>query len=75
MKLSVSLPDDTVEFLDEQTRSGVYPSRSAALNAAVTVLRQASMTDSYAAAWGEWEDSGEDAVWESVLADGLVAKG
>jgi Arc/MetJ-type ribon-helix-helix transcriptional regulator len=74
MKLSVSLPDDAVEFLDQQTQAGLYSSRSAALSAAVTVLRQASMNDSYAAAWDEWEESGEDALWEGVLADGLVAE-
>lgn len=72
MKLSVSLPDDIVEFIDEQTNSGVYESRSAVLRAAVTVLRQHSITDSYAAAWNEWEQSGEDALWEAVAADGLT---
>ncbi|HMM83357.1 MAG TPA: ribbon-helix-helix domain-containing protein [Terrimesophilobacter sp.] len=72
MKVSVSLPPEVVEFLDEQTRSGVYPSRSAALSAAVTVLREASMTDSYATAWEEWEQSGEDALWESVAGDGVA---
>jgi Arc/MetJ-type ribon-helix-helix transcriptional regulator len=72
MKLSVSLPDDAVEFLDEQTRSGRYVSRSAALKAAVTVLRQSGMTDSYAAAWDEWEQSGDDAMWENLAADGLA---
>lgn len=73
MKVSVSLPDDAVEFLDEQTRSGRFASRSAALKAAVTVLRQSSMTDSYAAAWDEWEQSGDDALWANVAADGLGA--
>ncbi len=72
MKVSVNLPPEVVEFLDEQTRSGVYPSRSAALSAAVTVLREASMTDSYAAAWDEWERSGEGALGESVAGDGVA---
>lgn len=71
MKLSVSLSDEDVEFLDEQTRAGLFASRSAALQAAVTVLRQSTMRDSYAEAWDEWEASGEDAVWESLAADGL----
>lgn len=71
VKVSVSLPEEAVAFLDEQSRSGVYPNRSAAVVAAVTMLRCVSMTDSYAAAWDEWEQSGEDALWENVAADGL----
>lgn len=74
MKLSVSLPDDVVEFIDEQTDSGVFESRSAVLKAAVTALRQRTITDSYAAAWDEWEESGEDALWESVAADGMSSR-
>jgi len=73
MKLSVSLPADDVEFLDEETRAGRYASRSAAVKAAVTVLRQAAITDSYAEAWDEWEQSGDDVLWESVAADGLAS--
>lgn len=73
MKVSVSLPRDDIEFLDEETRAGRYPSRSAAMKAAVTVLRQASITDFYAQAWDEWEQSGEDLLWESVVADGLAS--
>ncbi|HRN30258.1 MAG TPA: antitoxin [Terrimesophilobacter sp.] len=72
MKLSVSLAEEDVEFLDEQTRAGFFPSRSAALQAAVTVLRQSTMRDSYAEAWDEWEASGEDALWESLVAEGLT---
>lgn len=71
MKLSVSLPDDIVEFIDEQTTSGAFESRSAVLRAAVAALRQHAITDFYAAAWDEWEQSGEDKLWESVAADGL----
>ena len=73
MKLSVSLPADDVEFLDEETRAGRYESRSAAVKAAVTVLRKAAITDSYAEAWEEWEQSGDDVLWESVAPDGLAS--
>lgn len=72
MKLSVSLPAEDVKFLDEETRAGRYDSRSAALKAAVTVLRQAAITDSYAEAWDEWEQSGDDVLWDSVASDGLA---
>ncbi len=73
MKVSVSLPQDDIEFLDEETRAGRYPSRSAAMKAAVTVLRQAAITDSYAEAWDEWEQSGDDVLWESTASDGLAS--
>ena len=39
MKLSVSLPEDDVAFLDEYTTSHGVPSRSAALQQAVALLR------------------------------------
>ena len=42
------------------------------LKAAVTALGPSGMTDSYAAAWDEWEQSGDDALWESLAADGLA---
>jgi Arc/MetJ-type ribon-helix-helix transcriptional regulator len=71
MKLSVSLPGDVVDFVDEQVKSGAFASRSSTLRAAVVLLRQSTMTDSYAAAWEEWEQSGEDALWEAVAADGM----
>lgn len=73
MKVSVSLPQDDIAFLDEETRAGRYPSRSAAVKAAVTVLRQAAITDSYAEAWEEWEQSGDDRLWDSVAGDGFAS--
>jgi hypothetical protein len=70
MKLSVSLPDKDVAFLDDY--AGKHDlSRSAALAAAVKSLRRASLGDQYAEAWVEWEASGEAEVWEAVVGDGL----
>ena len=70
MKLSVSLPDKDVAFLDDY--AGKHDlSRSAALAAAVKSLRRASLGDQYADAWAEWEASGEAEVWEAVVGDGL----
>lgn len=70
MKLSVSLPDADVAFLDDY--AGKHDlSRSAALAAAVRSLRRASLGDQYAKAWSEWEASGERSVWDVTIADGL----
>ena len=71
MKVSVSLSEDDLKFVDEQTGAGAFVSRSAAVQAAIRLLRDRTYTDSYAAAWSEWEDSGDSAMWEPSAADGL----
>ena len=71
MKLSISLPEEDVEVLDEYARTAGLPSRSAAVQHAVRLLRHPDLEDDYAAAWTEWRDSGEEAQWEGTTADGL----
>jgi Arc/MetJ-type ribon-helix-helix transcriptional regulator len=73
MKVSVSLPDSDVEFLDAYAREQGYASRSAALHEAVRLLRAAELGDAYADAWQEWTDSGEAEMWEPVTGDGVRA--
>ena len=73
MKVSVSLPADDVEFLDECARSQGYRSRSAVVHAAVRMLRSAGLGDSYADAWQEWSDSGRADEWDVTSGDGLAA--
>lgn len=74
MKLSVSIPDEDVEFLDEYARRGGYPSRSAVVQRAVRMLRSEGLEDDYAAAIDEWETSGDAEAWESTAGDGLVGR-
>ena len=71
MKLSVSLPDEDVSLLDEHARKRGLPSRSAAVHDAVRLLRHAGLDEDYAAAWEDWEASGERHAWESVVGDGV----
>jgi Arc/MetJ-type ribon-helix-helix transcriptional regulator len=66
MKISVSLPDEDVKFLDEQ---GV--NRSAALHEAVALLRERQLADQYAEAFSEWADSPDAELWDAATADGL----
>lgn len=73
MKLSVSLPEDDVGFLDAYAVSQGYPSRSAVLHKAVRLLRAADLGADYEDAWSEWADRGEGDAWESTAADGLHA--
>ena len=71
MKLSISLPDEDVEFLDEYTAEHDLPSRSAAVQRAVRLLRASGLGAAYEQAWSEWSESGEGDIWSPTVADGL----
>ena len=71
MKVSVSLPGDDVQFLDEYAREQGLESRSAALHRAVRLLRTAGLGGAYEAAWDEWAARGDADLWESTTGDGL----
>lgn len=71
MKLSVSLSEEDVALLDEYARTSGLRSRSAALRHAIRQLQHADLEADYAAAWDEWESSGEKTAWEGTVADGL----
>lgn len=71
MKLSISLPNEDVAALDEYARSSGLRSRSAAVQQAIRLLQHSDLEQDYAAAWDEWESSGELAAWEATAADGL----
>ncbi|HEY5017492.1 MAG TPA: ribbon-helix-helix domain-containing protein [Streptosporangiaceae bacterium] len=71
MKVSVSLPEDDVEFLDAYARAQGMDSRSAALHKAVGLLRNAQLGRAYEDAWESWVSSGEAEAWKAVADDGL----
>ena len=71
MKVSVSLPGEDVQFLDEYAKEQGLESRSAALHRAVRLLRTAELGATYEAAWEEWAAEGEADFWESTTRDGL----
>ncbi len=72
VKLSVSLSPAEVEALDTYARAAGLKSRSAAIQQAIRLLGDAELEDAYAAAWQEWEDSGDADAWASTDADGLA---
>lgn len=72
MKLSVSLPDDDVAYLDEYARAQRLESRSAALHKAVRLLRASELGGAYEEAWTEWAGSDDDRLWDAVVDDGLA---
>ena len=71
MKLSVSIPEEDVAALDKHIRKVGLRSRSAAIQRAIRLLEQTGLEEDYAAAWKEWDDSGDRAVWEKAAKDGL----
>jgi putative addiction module CopG family antidote len=71
MKISISLPDEDLQFVDAQASSGQFSSRSAVLQAAVRILRDRQHADSYAAAWDEWDASDDGTIWDAATSDGI----
>ncbi len=71
MKVSVSLPEEDVEFLDSYAHAQGIQSRSAAVHRAVGLLRATQLGEAYEDAWDSWESSDDAGAWESAVADGL----
>jgi Arc/MetJ-type ribon-helix-helix transcriptional regulator len=71
MKLSVSLSDEDVEFLDHYARSIGASSRSAVIQRAIRLMRAAELGPAYARAWEEWTADGDATAWDGVAGDGI----
>jgi predicted transcriptional regulator len=70
MKLSISLPAEDVQFLDEYAGQRDR-SRSGAVHEAIDALRTQALGDAYEQAWQQWDADGEREAWDEVSADGL----
>ncbi len=66
MKLSISLPDSDLAFVDRYARSQRIESRSAVIHRAIRLLRATELGAAYAAAWQEWAESDDAALWDSL---------
>jgi hypothetical protein len=71
MKLSVSLPEDDVAYVDEYAHRTGVGSRSSVLHRAIGLLRMSELEEAYAEAWREWGDAEDGELWEATVADGL----
>ena len=71
MKVSVSIAESDVAFLDDYAKSHGIASRSAALQRAIRLLRANELSRHYAAAFAEWADEADNQVWDDAAADGL----
>jgi hypothetical protein len=72
MKVSVSLPEDDVAYVDDYARRAGIVSRSAVLHWAIALLRQSELEDEYAAAAEEWQNGSDRELWDAATADGIV---
>ena len=72
MKVSVSLPDEDVEFLDAYASTQGISSRSAALHKAVRLLRASELGPAYEGAWDEWSIGEDGRFWEGTVEDGVL---
>ena len=71
MKVSVSIPEQDLRFLDDYVVAEGLDSRSAGIHEAIGALRQMALTLEAEQAIAEWYDSGEAEVWDVTVADGL----
>lgn len=71
MKLSISLSEEDVRFLETYAEAQGLTSRSAVLQRAIAVLRSSALGPAYDQAWQEWRDSGTGDDWEMAGEDGL----
>ena len=71
MKLSVSLPEEDVAFLDAYAASQGFGSRSAVVHKAVRLLRASELGPAYEDAWTGWSESEDSSLWETSVGDGL----
>ena len=69
VKVSVSLPDEDVDFLDRYADDHGLGSRSAAVHAAVRSLRSEGLTSAYETAFTNADDGLAD--WDVTVGDGV----
>ena len=69
MKVSVSVPDEDIEFLDNYVKTHQVASRSAAVQRAIRLLRASELTNAYAAAFAEWTDDPGNKAWDAATPD------
>ena len=69
MKISMSLPEEDVTFLDAYATEKGLPSRSAALQKAARLLKASGLGVAYESAWAEWSNE-DQRIWDDTASDG-----
>jgi antitoxin ParD1/3/4 len=68
-KLSISLTEDLVKFIDRYRSDCGLKARSEVIDQALRLLKQQSLEAAYAEAYGEMVQ--EDTLWDVTIGDGL----
>ena len=69
MKVSISIPEEDVQFLDNYARNHQIASRSATLHRAIRLLRTSELSSAYAEAFTDWTTDPDDTAWDNTTAD------
>ncbi|MDA1365896.1 ribbon-helix-helix domain-containing protein [Glycomyces algeriensis] len=72
MKVSLSIPDEDIRFLDNFAREHGIASRSAAVQRSIAMLREVELKEQYKLAMQEWRDSPDAELWERTAGDGIT---
>lgn len=72
MKVSLSIPDEDIRFLDNFARDHGIASRSAAVQQSIALLRDMELKEHFKIAMREWRESPDSELWESTVGDGLT---
>jgi metal-responsive CopG/Arc/MetJ family transcriptional regulator len=72
MKVSLSIPDEDIRFLDNFAREHGIASRSAAVQRSIAMLREVELKEQYKLAMQEWRDSPDSELWERTAGDGIT---
>ena len=72
MKLSISVPEDDVAFLDRYAARQGIRSRSAAVQKAIQLLQASELGSAYEDAWSDWATNGDGEAWDATSGDGVT---
>ena len=72
-KLSISVDAGLATFIERYRQSHGVSSKSAVVERALTLLREAELGEQYAEAYREWEGSEDAELWEQTVGDGIVS--
>lgn len=71
-KLSISVDPSLAQFIDRYQAGNNVSTKSEVIERALKLLQKAELQREYAEAYAEWEHTGEAALWETTVGDGLT---
>lgn len=71
VKISISLEDKDLTFLDKYASDHSLDTRSAAMRKAIDALRKEELARQYEQAFSEWEGSEDQKFWDRFSGDGM----